>query len=124
MKRQVGDNQTTLASFGLAVNGYRDGDVSFLDCKAWGKTGEVLAQYVGKGRKLAVTGRLDQERWQDDAGNNRSKVVVVVEDFDFADSKGDGAKPANNAAGKPRAGSRSKPDADYGQPVSSEEIPF
>ena len=119
----VGDNGTVLAVFGMAVNGWREDDVSFIDCKAWGKVAEVIAQHFEKGRKVAVTGRLDQERWQTDAGENRSKIVVTVEDFDFADSKG-GDGGGNNAAGKARSTRTKQADADYGQPVSSEEIPF
>lgn len=122
--RHVGDNQTPLASFAVAVNGWREGDVSFIDCKVWGRGAEVFAQYAGKGRKAMLSGRLEQERWEDNEGNNRSKIVLVVEDFDLvSDGVSDGAK-ANNAAGKPRTGSRAQADANYGEPVSSDDIPF
>lgn len=121
--KHVGEG-TALASGTIAVNGWREGDVAFVDLKVWGKAGEVMSQYAGKGVKVFVAGRIEQERWQDKEGKNRSKLVMVVEDFDIA-SGGD-AKPAatNNAAGTPRSVKRATTDDNYGEPVSSADIPF
>jgi single-strand DNA-binding protein len=84
----------TVTQFGLAVNrtwkgadGQQQEAVSFIDCVAWGKAGEIIAQYLGKGRAILVSGRLDQRSWEDkETGGKRSKVEVVVEDFNFVDS--------------------------------------
>ena len=83
----------SVTSFSLAVNrtwrgndGQQQESVSYIDCTAWGKAGEIIAQYMGKGRALLVSGRLDQRSWDDkDSGQKRSKVEVVVEDFNFVD---------------------------------------
>ncbi len=78
-----------VTSFGLAINrtwrnaaGEQQEDVDYIDCVAWGKSGDIIAQYVQKGRALLVSGRLSQSTWEQD-GKKRSKVEVTVEDFNF-----------------------------------------
>ncbi len=82
-------NGQSVANFSIAVNrtwkgsdGSQQDSVSYIDCVAWGRTGEVIAQYMQKGRPILVSGRLDQRSWEQD-GQKRSKVEVVVEDFNF-----------------------------------------
>lgn len=78
-------------NFTIAVNRvYKGSDgstqeqVSYLDCVAWGKPGETIAQYTRKGSGIIVSGRLDQRSWEDkNSGQKRSRVEVVVEDFTF-----------------------------------------
>ncbi len=84
-------NGSTVCGFSVAVNRvYRDAsgeqkeDVSFIDCSAWGKLGEMIAQYAKKGSGVLVSGRLDQRSWEDkNDGKKRSRVEIVVEDFNF-----------------------------------------
>lgn len=72
----------------LAVqSGYGDNEkTSWIGLTMWDKKAEAAARYLGKGRKIAVSGRLDQETWEQD-GNKRSKTRVVVHDWTFADSE-------------------------------------
>ncbi len=84
-------NGATVCSFSVAVNRvYRDAsgeqkeDVSFIDCSAWGKLGEMINQYAKKGSGVLVSGRLDQRSWEDKTtGQKRSRVEIVAEDFNF-----------------------------------------
>lgn len=103
----------SVASIGLAVNhkyktagGEAREEVSFIDCEAWGKTAEVLNQYVGKGDPLYVEGRFKQDTWEDKDGGKRSKIKVVIENFQFLKGRDDGEKPreapARAAAPGPR----------------------
>src|SRR5688572_29328498 len=92
----------SVTSFGLAINrtwkgadGNQQESVSYIDCVAWGKTGEIIAQYVQKGRPLLVNGRLEQRSWEKD-GQKHSKVEVVVEDFNFV---GGGAGGSGGSGG-------------------------
>ena len=69
----------------IAVNeNYTDGDgnrvesVSFFDCVFWGRTAEVLYEYLDKGSPILVEGRLKQDRYEKD-GEKRTKVKIVVE---------------------------------------------
>ncbi len=126
----------SVANFSLAVNRtWRDANgqnqeaVSYIDCVAWGKAGEIIAQYVQKGRPLLVSGRLDQRSWEDkETGGKRSKVEVIVEDFNFVDSGSGGGGGDFNA---PRSTSSSSRKADEApaediddKPIDLSEIPF
>ena len=113
---------TPLASFSIAVNKkYKDKEtVSFIDCKAWGKTGELIAQYFGKGKAIHVTGEIEQENWEAKDGTKRSKLVVNVREFDFlpggkgqGDEGGEYTKAARAKAAAEVPGSLNLPaDAD------------
>ncbi|MBO4855045.1 single-stranded DNA-binding protein, partial [Candidatus Saccharibacteria bacterium] len=103
-------NGASVCSFSVAVNRtYRDAsgeqkeDVSFIDCSAWGKLGEMISQYAKKGTGVLVSGRLDQRSWEDKTtGNKRSRVEIVVEDFNFTgaarDNSGNGSYSNNFGA--------------------------
>ncbi len=125
----------SVTRFGLAVNrswrnanGETQEAVSFIDCVAWGKPGEIIAQYVGKGRALLVSGRLEQSSWEDkESGGKRSKVEVVVEDFNFVDSQGGGGNSDfNSASARPTNDKKSDvaPDDIDDKPIDLSEIPF
>jgi len=58
-------------------------ETSFFVVDVWGKQGETCSEHLSKGRGVRVVGRLKQERWQDDQGNNRSKVKIVAEHVEF-----------------------------------------
>ncbi|MDD9986371.1 MAG: single-stranded DNA-binding protein, partial [Spirochaetaceae bacterium] len=63
--------------------GERIEEVSFFETTTWGKLATVCAEHLHKGRGVRVVGRLKQERWEDDAGNARAKVVVIAEQVEF-----------------------------------------
>lgn len=80
-----------VCNFTIAVNrvykgsdGSNQEQVSYIDCVAWGKPGETIAQYTRKGSGIIVSGRLDQRSWEDKtSGQRRSRVEVVIDDFSF-----------------------------------------
>ncbi len=96
--RYTPNTNTAVANIGLAVNRrWRNSqtnemqeETTFVDCEAWGRTAEVLNQYLRKGRPVYLEGRLKLDQWQDKEGQNRSKIKVVVETFEFIDSRGGG----------------------------------
>ncbi len=128
-------NGQSVTSFSLAVNrtwrgqdGSQQESVSYIDCVAWGKPGEIIAQYLGKGRAILVSGRLDQRSWEDkESGQKRSKVEVVVEDFNFVDGRGgDGGGQSGGGAPQPK-GKPSNDDTvinDVDGSINLDEIPF
>ena len=70
---------------------------------AWGKQAEVMAQYLAKGRQIAVEGRIDNRSYDDKDGNKRYISEVVVQNFEFlgGDKKDDaGDKSATKTAAK------------------------
>ncbi len=91
----IGENATTMAKFGIAVNRYFKNaqaepveEVMFITIQAWGSLAKSCLQYLEKGRGVRVVGRLRQERWTDKDGGNRERIVVVAEHVEF---KSDGS---------------------------------
>lgn len=133
-------NGQSVTNFSLAVNrtwkgadGQQNEDVSYIDCVAWGKPGEIIAQYLGKGRAVLVSGRLDQRSWDDkESGQKRSKIEVVVEDFNFVGdgspaaggggSEG-GSSSAPSGASSTKSAPNNAPEIDD-KPIDLSEIPF
>lgn len=115
-----------VANIGLAVNrryktkdsGEQREETTFVDCEAWGRTAEVMNQYLAKGRPVFIEGRLKLDTWQDQNGGNRSKLKVVVENFQFVDSRG--------GSGGGGGGQQAAPAAAGGEhePVNEADIPF
>lgn len=111
---------TAICSFGLAISRtYKDDagqtheEATFIDIEAWGKSGELIAKYVTKGRPLFVEGRLKLEQWEDKTTQQkRSKLKVVLENFQFLGGRdGAGASPGEDAgrAYEPNSGEVSVP---------------
>ena len=87
-----------LARFSLAVGynyttgGTKKEEVSYFNCEAWGKLGEVILKWCKKGNRVGVTGRLKQERW-DDGGVKKSAIKIIARDVQFLTQK-EGTQPA------------------------------
>lgn len=124
-----------VASFSLAVSrtwrsqdGQQQEQTSFINCVAWGKAGEIIAQYTSKGSSLLVSGRLDQRSYEDKDGNKRQAVEVVVEDFNFTGGRGgDGGGGSGSSSAPANNNSKSNDvvieDIDD-KPIDLSEIPF
>ena len=70
-------------------NGERKEEVCFVDITFFGKSAETANQYLRRGSKILVEGRLKFDQWQDTQGNKRSKHTVIVETMQMLDSKAD-----------------------------------
>src|SRR5437660_410430 len=100
-------SQSAVCDFGFAVgrkfktaSGEQKEETCFLDCTVFGKGAEVFNQYMAKGKQCFLEGRLRLDQWDDKTtGQKRSKVTVVVEDFQFLGSPGDGQRSAGGAGG-------------------------
>src|SRR5260370_18732420 len=85
---------TAIAKIGLAINrtwktetGESKEEVTFVDADAFGRTAEVISQYLKKGRPILIDGRLKFDQWEDKNTHQKvSKLRVVVENFQFLDS--------------------------------------
>jgi single-strand DNA-binding protein len=72
-----------VASFLLAVDrATRDGGADFVNVSAWDRQAELCAEYLGKGRRVAVDGRLKSRSWEED-GKRRTAVEVVARRIEF-----------------------------------------
>ena len=111
-------NNTAVCNIGVASNrtwrdkdGQKQEEVTFVDCEAWGKTGEAINEYLTKGRPIFIEGRLKLDQWQDKEGQNRSKLKVVIDNFQFVDSKPEGGQQQHPPRRQP-ARSQAPPDPD------------
>ena len=92
---------SAVAKTGLAVNrtwkdkttGEKKDETMFIDIVIYSKLASIANQYMLKGKKVLVEGRLVLEQWVDQSGQKRSRHVIVVESFQFLDSKKEGDKP-------------------------------
>ncbi len=89
-------------------------EVCFLEFSVFGKSGEILNQYVKKGSKVLLEGRLIYEQWTAQDGSNRSRHSLRVDNFKFLDSKGDA--PAGQGYNQPQMQQPSYDQNDYNQP--------
>ncbi len=131
--RQLGGDKVVV-NFSLAINrryksteGEIKEDSTFVDCEAWGRTAELIGQYLAKGSAAYVEGRLKLDAWQDKEGKNRSRLKVVVDSVQFVGppkAKGSTSTGEPTEAGEPvAAGVPAKHIA--GRPaVGHDEPPF
>ena len=84
-----------VASFTIAVDRRtKDGKATdFFDCVAWGKTAELLGEYVKKGNNIFISGKLATRQWTDQSGNKRYTTEVVAENIQMLDRKPKENKP-------------------------------
>lgn len=82
--------QKLYTQFTLAINDYhgRERKTNFIRIVAFGSKAEILAKYLTKGRKLMVKGKLTSELYQNQEGKKQEYVKVILEDFEFVDSRG------------------------------------
>jgi single-strand DNA-binding protein len=97
---------TALCKITVAVNrtwksqaGEKKEEVSFIDCTAWGRRAEVVAEYFSKGDPIMVEGHLKQENWETPEGQKRSKLGVTLESFQFVGGKRDRSADVEAEAG-------------------------
>lgn len=77
--------------FTLAVaREFNRDETDFLDCVAWNKTAETIAEYLRKGKKIAVHGRLETGSYERDDGTNVKTYTIIVDRFYFVESNNNG----------------------------------
>jgi len=86
----------------FSKDGVKKEEVLFIDFTAFARTSEICNQYLRKGSKILVEGRLNFEQWNDQDGQKRSKHSVTVETLQMLDSKGDSTSNDNNSYQQPQ----------------------
>lgn len=142
---------TAVCSFGLATNrswttdtGEKHDETEFHNIVAWNKLAELCSQFLVKGRKVYVEGRLATRKWTGQDGQPRTTVEIVISDMILLDSKGSGGasatamppvreetqateRPAKKSEKKEKeSGEIEEPDtsSDSEEEVTPEDIPF
>ena len=102
----------------------------FINCIAWRQSAEAIAKYFTKGNRIALEGSIQTRTWQDNEGKNRYATEVVVEQWESAQSKGEGGSTASYA---PSSNSGLYPvepeapamgDIDGFMPIEEDDLPF
>jgi single-strand DNA-binding protein len=132
----------TVSNFSVATNavwtdsqGQKQERTEFHDIVAWGRTGEICGQYLAKGRRVFVEGRLQTREWETPEGQKRRRTEIVAENVIMLDrppgSQGSGQSPSYVPAtpasesippAVPAAGGMEKSMGD--QEIRVEDIPF
>ncbi len=136
---RVTANGNTICKLGMAVSrvystrdGERREETTFVDIDAFGKQAEVITKYMRKGRPLMVEGRLKLDQWETNEGQKRSKLGVVLENFQFVggrddnDSSGGGyeqSSPPKRDSGPAQASSSGGDFSAQGDTLD-EDVPF
>lgn len=130
-------NGGNVCSFSLALNrSYRDANgewqevTDYVDIVAWGPLGERVSQYLNKGRRCLVQGRLQSRSWEQD-GQKRNKVEVLANDVTFLDGKSDGNATASEENEEKPVTTKSKAKSKdvvveevSDEPINLDDIPF
>ena len=133
-------NGRPVCNFGLALNrnykdaeGNRKEEVTFVDVECYGPRAEAVGRFFTKGRSIFVEGRLKLDQWESKEGEKRSAIRVVLDNFEFVDSKQDGQSSVDrqsfstsNSSPTPQAvpevsNENSGPSSD---PDLDEDVPF
>lgn len=121
---------TAVANFDIACNktfsqsGEKKEQVSYFPCLAWGKAGELITEYCKKGHRIAIEGRLQQRKWEDNDGNKKSKIEIVVEGFQFLNNKTESSSRDQDKGASGMGTSASDPSWDDANPFNDDDIAF
>lgn len=115
----------SVVNFGLAVDRFgQDSGADFFEIVAWEKLAELVSQYLNKGRRCLIQGRLTQRQWEQD-GQKRSRIEVIANDVTFLDGPSGSANQSAPAAPAASKGESVPTDlGDDDDPVDLSDIPF
>jgi single-strand DNA-binding protein len=94
---------------------------NFFDVTVWGNQGESCAQYLSKGRPVAVDGRLDWREWEAQDGTKRQAVEIIADSVQFLGGRADGESGGGQFV---TAGARQESGADFPSSAADDDIPF
>ena len=121
---------TALGTFSVAVNKYgKDASgnttqkVSYIDCKAWGRSAEFLSQYAQKGNKIVVHGELEQETWTAKDGGKRNRIVINAKDVELMQAKQGGQAGGQVGGQAHNQGGQAAQQQQYRQPPAQPAPP-
>lgn len=128
---RVTANGNTICKLGMAVSrvystreGERKEETTFVDIDAFGKQAEVITKYMRKGRPLMVEGRLKLDQWETNEGQKRSKLGVVLENFQFVGGRDDNEGGASGGYEQSSPPQRSNPAPSTSSDTLDEDVPF
>lgn len=121
-----------VASFAVATNrvwtdaqGQQQEQADFHNVVAWGKLAELADQYLGKGRRVMIVGRLQTRSWEGEDGKKNYKTEIVANEVNFLDGPSEGGTDSGErSAGKPSPKKEDVKIENVDDDVDLSEIPF
>lgn len=120
----------SVCSFGVATNrvwndssGQKQEQVEFHNVVAWGKLAEICSQYLGKGRKVYIDGRLQTRDWEGQDGVRRYRTEIIAENMIMLDRAG-GSVNQSSAPVPSAPAPKDEPSANPDDEIKVEDIPF
>lgn len=132
---RVTNTGLSICKLGLAVNrsyttkeGDSKDETTYVDIDAFGKQAEILSKYMQKGKPLMIEGRLKLDQWESSDGQKRSKLGVVLENFQFIGGREESSSQSTNAY-EDNAGRSSEANSNVNNANQSDEsfdgdVPF
>ena len=122
-------NGQQVATFGVATsqswkdaNGQKQERTEFHNIVAWGKLADICKQYLAKGRKVYVEGRIQTREWQAQDGTKKNRTEIVADNMIILDRAPQGAAPATSPA--QAVADRAYPEMPKEEEIKVEDIPF
>ena len=120
-------NGRPVCNFGLALNrSYKDSEgnkkdeTTFVDVECFGPRAEAVGRFFTKGRAIFVEGRLKLDQWESKEGEKRSAIRVVLDNFEFVDSR---QEPQNNQPDVSATSSEPSTPSQSNSPASNTAVP-
>ena len=120
LKYTPGDG-TAVCRFTVAINRqFKKDETDFINCVAFGKTGETIAQYFTKGRQIALAGNIRTGSYQAQDGTKMYTTNVIIENFEFVGNN------SNNSSNQSTWNAQDNSDESFGDmtPVDDGDMPF
>lgn len=123
-----GNEPLAVARYTLAINRrfkrQGESDADFINCVAFGKTGEFAEKYFKKGQMVSVVGRLQVRSWDDNEGKKRWSTDVVIEEQFFAESKGSSEANRSFSPAETKAPAQAEGFYPIEESIDDDDLPF
>ncbi|WP_411823054.1 single-stranded DNA-binding protein [Leptospira sp. 'Mane'] len=124
-------NGSSVVNFSVAnnriyvSNGEKKEETHYFDCVAWGKLADILKQYAGKGKQVAIEGRLQQQSWETPEGKKASKIRIFVESAQLLGGQGGGSSSGGDRGSEfPPSQDSGMGGGGYDDYAGDDDIPF
>lgn len=117
---------TAKTRFSIANNYYvpnKEDQVNFFDVTAFGKLADTCAQYLTKGKQIAIQGQLRQSRWQDKDGSKKSRIEIILDSMQMIGGKNESENMSRNKSSYTENKSKQTPP-EFPSFGNDEEVPF
>ncbi|BBM37252.1 single-stranded DNA-binding protein [Pseudoleptotrichia goodfellowii] len=110
--------------FSIAVTKeFNRNETDFFDCVAWNKTAEIIAEYMRKGKKIAIQGRLETGSYEKE-GRNIKTYSIIVDKFEFVDSAGGQGQQQSSSYSQGTQPKETFADNDNDEIMDDDDFPF